>query len=111
MKRFNPRAHTSAQRCVPRAFRFVAPSACLGGCLMSSCKLGSVPMSCLRRGLSVALGLLLAILMSHSVLAQTFSASIAGTVTDTTGAVVRGANLQLENADTKDTRVQTSADD
>jgi hypothetical protein len=78
---------------------------------MISCNIGSVPLSCLRRGLSVVLGLLVAILMSHTVLAQTFSASIAGTVTDSTGAVVRGANLQLENADTKDTRIQTSADD
>lgn len=42
-------------------------------------------------------------------MAQTFSASIAGTVTDPSGAVVSGAKLTLENMDTKDTRVATSA--
>ncbi len=55
------------------------------------------------------LGVLLAVLMSHAALAQTFSASIAGTVTDPSGAVVSGAQLKLENMATKDIRLQTSA--
>ncbi len=62
----------------------------------------------LHRGL---LGVLLAALTSHVCWAQTFSASIAGTVKDPSGAVVSGAKLQLENMDTKDVRLQTSAAD
>ena len=78
---------------------------------MKSCKLLCQLTSCLRRCLSVALAVLLAVPMSRVALAQTFSASIAGTVTDSTGAVVRGAKLQLQNSNTKDTRVQTSGAD
>jgi hypothetical protein len=78
---------------------------------MNFCKMRSEPAFCLRRGLSVVLGVLLAVLMSHTAFAQTFSASIAGTVTDSSGAVVRAAKLQLQNTDTKDIRAQTSADD
>ena len=53
-------------------------------------------------------GVLVAVLTSGAGMAQTFSASITGTVTDPSGAVVRGAKLQLQNMATKDTRVQTS---
>lgn len=59
----------------------------------------------LYRGL---LGILLMAMASHSGWAQTFSASIAGTVTDPSGAVVSGAKLQLQNMGTKDIRQQTS---
>jgi Carboxypeptidase regulatory-like domain len=45
---------------------------------------------------------------SHLCLAQTFSASIAGTVTDSSGAVVTGADLKLLNMDTKDIRTDKS---
>jgi hypothetical protein len=44
----------------------------------------------------------------HLCVAQTFSASIAGTVTDSSGAVVAGAELKLVNMDTKDVRTQQS---
>ena len=54
-------------------------------------------------------GVLLAVFTSGAAMAQTFSASIAGTVTDPSGAVVSGAKLTLKNTDTKDTRVATSA--
>jgi hypothetical protein len=63
------------------------------------------------RSVLVAFGILFAVLFGQAALAQTFSASISGTVTDSTGAVVRGAKLQLEHTDTKDVRVQTSGDD
>jgi hypothetical protein len=53
-------------------------------------------------------GVLLAALTSSVAMAQTFSGTIAGTVTDPSGAVVRGAQLQLQNLATKDTRVETS---
>jgi len=41
-------------------------------------------------------------------LAQTFSASIAGAVTDPSGSVVPGANIRLRNMNTSDTRDATS---
>jgi hypothetical protein len=59
-------------------------------------------------GCAGTLLLLAALILSHACLAQTFSASIAGTVTDPTGAVINGADLQLQNMDTKDTRKQKS---
>jgi len=66
----------------------------------------------LRGGtLWAALAVLLALLTGHSALAQTFSGSIAGTVTDSSGAAVRDAKLQLVNMSTQDTRVQTSSGD
>ena len=65
----------------------------------------------IHRALQVALSLAITILVVRPSLAQTFSASIAGTVTDPSGAMVAGAKLQLENSDTKDTRVQTSSKD
>lgn len=43
--------------------------------------------------------------------AQTFSASIAGLVTDPAGAVVNGAKVQLQNMSTHDTREVTSSTD
>lgn len=55
--------------------------------------------------------LLMAVVMSRPAQAQTFSSSIAGTVTDSSGAVIRGANLQLQNQATHDTRIQQSAAD
>src|SRR5690348_6530392 len=70
------------------------------------------PVMCsLVRGLSAVLFVLLAVFMTHQAAAQTFSSSIAGTVTDSTGAVVRGANLELQNMATHDVRVQKSGDD
>jgi hypothetical protein len=64
-----------------------------------------------QRSLAAVLGILLAIAMSHAAIAQTFSASIAGTVTDASGAAVKGAQLQLVNTATNDTRAQTSSDE
>lgn len=55
--------------------------------------------------------LFLASVMSRPAQAQTFSSSIAGTVTDSSGAVVRGANMQLQNVATHDTRDGKSGDD
>jgi hypothetical protein len=63
------------------------------------------------RSLMVAFGILLLIPTSHLALAQTFSASIAGTVTDSSGAVVKGAQLQLINSATNDARAQISSDE
>lgn len=54
---------------------------------------------------------LLALFAGLPALAQTFSASISGTVTDTTGAAVRDAKLELVNLATQDTRVQNSGGD
>src|SRR5690242_1618279 len=65
-------------------------------------------MPLLTAGACGALLIGLALLTSRAAVAQTFSASIAGTVTDPTGAVVIGARLQLQNMSTNDTRVQTS---
>lgn len=65
----------------------------------------------LVRGLSAVLWVLLAVFMVHQANAQTFSSSIAGTVTDSSGAVIRGANLELQNMITRDVRVQKSGDD
>lgn len=62
-----------------------------------------------RPSLVSAIGILLAILMCHATLAQTFSASIAGTVTDSSGAVVKDAQLQLINTATSDSRTQVSS--
>jgi hypothetical protein len=56
------------------------------------------------RSLAGTLGLLLAVFSIQSAQAQTFSASIAGTVTDSSGAVVSGARLQLQNLATNDIR-------
>jgi Carboxypeptidase regulatory-like domain len=64
-----------------------------------------------HRSLVISLCLAITILFARPSVAQTFSASIAGTVTDPSGAVVAGAKLQMENADTRDTRVQTSGKD
>lgn len=58
-----------------------------------------------------AVSLLLSIVCIHPASAQTFSASIAGIVTDSSGAVVRGAKLQLTNMGTKDVRLLTSSED
>lgn len=65
-------------------------------------------MSLPARSLWGALSLFLALFAGSPVVAQTFSASIGGTVTDPTGAVVVGAKLQLQNTSTKDTRLETS---
>jgi Carboxypeptidase regulatory-like domain len=52
-------------------------------------------------GLFLALAL---IMTGHQCMAQTFSASIAGTVTDPSGAAIQGADLQLLNVTTRDIR-------
>ena len=54
------------------------------------------PARFLYRGLAVVLWALVAALIIHSALAQTFSASITGTVTDSSGAVVRGAKSEIK---------------
>jgi len=53
------------------------------------------------RSLAMAL---FAILIGRAASAQTFSASISGTITDSSGAVVRGVDVLLTNMDTKDIR-------
>ncbi len=55
-----------------------------------------------------ALCLLLAAFAGQTASAQTFSASISGTVTDSSGAVVPAAQLQLRNINTQDIRVERS---
>jgi Carboxypeptidase regulatory-like domain len=70
----------------------------------------------LRDTLLIPLGLvlvifLLAILVSQSALAQTSSGKIAGSVEDTTGAVVQGSNLTLINTATGVTEKTTSNDE
>jgi hypothetical protein len=66
----------------------------------------------LSAALSVALLFLLAAFVApRSTFAQTFSASISGTVTDPSGAVVAGAKLQLRNTATQDVRLDSSASD
>ncbi len=62
-------------------------------------------------GSLAAVALLLASVVSRPAQAQTFSSSIAGTVTDSSGAVVRGADLRLENLSTHDLRSQKSGED
>jgi hypothetical protein len=65
----------------------------------------------LRGGFFGVLCVLTAVLFPQWAAAQTFSGSIAGTVTDSSGAVVRGVKLQLEETETKDIRLKTSAED
>ena len=50
-----------------------------------------------RRGLTLVMALLLAFAAGPSLLAQTFRGTVSGTVTDTTGAIVRGATVLLTN--------------
>ena len=59
-------------------------------------------------GFSGVLGALVALCLISPAAAQTFSSSISGTVTDSSGAVVPGAQLQLQNINTKDVRVVQS---
>lgn len=59
----------------------------------------------------VCLGMLLAFGGYRLSLAQTFSASIAGIVSDPTGAVVSGASVELTNMETHDTRDYTTTSD
>src|SRR4051794_9275266 len=54
------------------------------------------------------LAILLLVLVGQTSLAQTFSGSISGTVTDASGAVVKDAKLELVNLATQDKRDQTS---
>ncbi len=54
--------------------------------------------------------MLLLTLAGHPALAQTFSASITGTVSDPSGAVVGGATIKLTNVETKDLRVKVTTD-
>ena len=61
--------------------------------------------------LSVALSIMAAFIFSATCFGQTFSASIAGTVTDPAGAVVNGAKVQLRNVNTQDIRDFTSSED
>jgi hypothetical protein len=68
-------------------------------------------MKLLVRGLSAVLWLLLAAFMTHQASAQTFTSSISGTVTDSSGAVIRGASLELQNMTTHDLRAQKSGED
>lgn len=65
----------------------------------------------LVRGLSAVLWLLLAAFVAHQANAQTFTSSISGIVTDSSGAVIHGANLQLQNMTTHDLRAQKSGED
>lgn len=53
--------------------------------------------------------LLLAFMTMPQALAQTFTSSITGVVTDTTGAVIPGATVQIQNENTKDIHEQTSS--
>jgi hypothetical protein len=76
---------------------------------MKLCKIDSEPISLVR--FSVVFGVLLTLLASRPLEAQTFSASIAGTVTDPSGAMVSGAKLQLENTETRDIRIGSSSDE
>ena len=51
------------------------------------------------------------VLVSASLVAQTFRGTILGTVTDASGAVISGANVMVKNVDTGQERsTQTSAD-
>lgn len=65
-------------------------------------------MKCLCRSLSSVLWLLIAAFAAHNLAAQTFSASIAGTVTDSSGAIVSGAHVELQNMATNDVRAQNA---
>jgi hypothetical protein len=60
------------------------------------------------RGISCAFLMMAVAVMGRVSHAQTFSASIAGTVTDPSGAIVSGVKLELQNIETKDTRNSTS---
>jgi hypothetical protein len=57
---------------------------------------------------SLVLSIVAALVLSAFASGQTFSGSIAGTVTDPAGAVVSGAKVQLKNVDTHDTRDSTA---
>ena len=57
---------------------------------------------------SLVLSVLAALFISVFSYGQTFSGSIAGTVTDPAGAVVNGAKIQLRNVNTQDTRDSAS---
>lgn len=63
------------------------------------------------RALALMLCLLLASMAGGVAVAQTFSSSIAGTVTDASGAIVRGATLQLQNMSTNDLHEEKSGQD
>lgn len=60
------------------------------------------------RVLLPALCVFLIAFVGHTASAQTFSASIVGTVTDSTGAVIPGVRVQLENMATHDLHVQVT---
>ena len=68
-------------------------------------------MQFLRQPLSPVLWFLLVVCIPCTATAQTFSASIAGTVKDASGAVVSGAQLKLQNLDTNDVRIQMTGGD
>lgn len=63
------------------------------------------------RGFTTVVCVFAAAMASHVCLAQTFTASIAGTVTDSSGAVVSGADLELQNMETRDVRKDKSGTD
>lgn len=60
------------------------------------------------RGLAGMLWVMVALCLLRPAAAQTFTSSISGTVTDPSGAVVPGVQLQLQNVNTKDVRVATT---
>ncbi len=65
----------------------------------------------LRRELPLFGCMLLALIAGQGAFAQTFSASIAGIVSDPTGAVVSGAKVELTNVGTHDVRDYTTTND
>ena len=60
---------------------------------------------------SLVLGAFLAVVAAPRASAQTTTGSISGTVTDTSGAVIRGAAVAVRNVDTGAVRTATSNDE
>src|SRR5436853_1068445 len=61
-----------------------------------------------KRALLLCLSLCVIAIIAQSCFAQTFSSSIAGTVTDPSGSVVQGAKVRLVNMNTHGTRETVS---
>src|SRR5215831_3877217 len=62
----------------------------------------------MRRGIATLIGLALGIVLSLPVIAQVTTADIVGRVSDTSGAVLPGATVTVENIDTRATRSAVS---
>ncbi len=75
---------------------------------MQLCNMKTKALRGVYLALAGALWMLIAAFTIQIVPAQTFSGSISGSVNDPTGAVVIGAKLQLQNMNTKETRLQTA---